>query len=59
MLIAGFHASGSARPSAAILLVALAFASVIVVVADLDRPGEGSLRASQQALIDTLESMDP
>jgi hypothetical protein len=60
MLIAGFHAAGSAsRPSAAILLVAFAFASVILVVADLDRPGEGSLRASQQALIDTLESMDP
>jgi hypothetical protein len=29
-----------------------------LVVADLDRPQEGALRVSQQALIDTRESMD-
>jgi hypothetical protein len=60
MLTAGYHFAAS-RPnrSPAVLLTALAFSSVILVVADLDRPGEGSLRVSQQALIDTLEGMDP
>jgi hypothetical protein len=47
------------KVSPVILLLALAFSSVIYVIADLDRPLEGSLRVSQQPLLDTRESMGP
>ena len=58
MLAMGYHAGQSGERSAAVVSLALAFSAVIFVVADLDRPQEGSLRVSQQALIDTRESMD-
>ncbi len=58
MLAMGFHAGQSGARSPAVVPLALAFSAVILVVADLDRPQEGSLRVSQQALIDTRESMD-
>ena len=59
MAAMGYHA-GATQParSPVIFLLALGFSSVILVVADLDRPLEGWLRVSQQALIDTRESMD-
>ena len=58
MLAMGYHAGQSGERSPAIVPLALAFSAVILVVADLDRPREGSLRVSQQALIDTRESMN-
>ncbi|MGH9391354.1 MAG: hypothetical protein ACRD1Z_17240 [Vicinamibacteria bacterium] len=58
MLAMGYHAGQSGERSHAVVPLALAFSAVILVVADLDRPQEGSLRVSQQALIDTRESMD-
>jgi hypothetical protein len=58
MLAMGYHAGESGKRSPAVVPLALAFSAVILVVADLDRPQEGSLRVSQQALIDTRESMD-
>ncbi|HEY7698879.1 MAG TPA: hypothetical protein VIE88_10715 [Vicinamibacteria bacterium] len=59
MAALGYHA-GETQPvrSPVIFLLALGFSSVIFIVADLDRPLEGWLRVSQQALIDTRESMD-
>jgi hypothetical protein len=42
--------------SPAVMLVALSFALVLGLVADLDRPHEGSIRVSQQPLID-LQTM--
>jgi hypothetical protein len=42
--------------SLAVVVLALAFSSIIALVADLDRPREGLVRVSQQALID-LQSM--
>lgn len=54
----GYHAGASrARRSPAILPVALTFAVVIGLIADLDRPQEGSLIVSQQAMIDLQRSM--
>jgi len=55
----GYHAglAGTAR-SLAILAVALTFSAVIGLIADLDRPQEGTLKVSQQALIDLRQSMD-
>ena len=42
----------SHRRSAAILTLVLAFSSVLIVIIDLDRPGDGLLQVSQQAMID-------
>lgn len=47
------------RRSLAVLAVAVAFSVVIEPIADLDRPQEGVLRVSQQALLDVQKSMHP
>ena len=56
----GYHAGlvGTVR-SVTILVVAVSFSAVIGLIADLDRPQEGTLTVSQQALIDVRRSMDP
>ena len=56
----GYHAGlvGTSR-SLAIIVVAVAFSAVIALIADLDRPQEGTLIVSQQALVDVLQSMQP
>jgi hypothetical protein len=56
----GYHA-GLSRTSRSIaqLAVAFAFAAVIGLIADLDRPQDGSLVVRQQALIDLRQSMNP
>jgi hypothetical protein len=55
----GYHAglAGTSR-SLAVLAVAFTFSAVIGLVADLDRPQEGVLKVSQQALIDLRQSMN-
>jgi hypothetical protein len=55
----GYHAGlvGTVR-SLAIIVVAVTFSAVIALIADLDRPQEGSLTVSQQALIDLRQSMN-
>ena len=54
----GYHAGlVRTRRSLVIIAVGLAFTTVIGLIADLDRPAEGVLRVSQQALIDARESM--
>jgi hypothetical protein len=60
MAAMGYHAGlvGTTR-SLAIIVVAVAFSSVIALIADLDRPQEGSLTVSQQALVDVQQSMNP
>jgi len=56
----GYHA-GLARTSRsiAVLAVGFSFTAVIGLIADLDRPAEGVLQVSQQALIDVQQSMKP
>ena len=55
----GYHAGLSGtRRSLAILAVAVTFSVVIELIADLDRPQEGVLRISQQALLDVQRSMN-
>jgi hypothetical protein len=49
--------TGKAR-SISFLILAVTFAVVLFLVADLDRPREGMLRVSQQALIDLRSMMD-
>lgn len=55
----GYHAglAGTSR-SLAILVVAFTFSAIIALIADLDRPQEGALKVSQQALIDLQHSMN-
>ena len=55
----GYHTglAGTSR-SVAVLVVAFTFSTVIWLIADLDRPQEGMLNVSQQALIDLQQSMN-
>lgn len=57
--VMGYHSGlvGTSR-SLAIIVVAVTFSAVIALVADLDRPQEGTLTVSQQALIDLRQSMN-
>ncbi len=59
MAAVGYQAGLSAtRRSPAMSALVLAFAGVLYLIADLDRPNEGLLRVSQQALIDVRKSME-
>ncbi len=58
MMGVGYHAGLVCRiRSLAFLVLVFAFSAVMVLVVDLDRPREGMLRVSQQALIDLRGSM--
>jgi hypothetical protein len=54
----GYHSglTGTSR-SLVIVAVAITFSAVIGLIADLDRPQEGILKVSQQALVDLRRSM--
>jgi hypothetical protein len=56
----GYHAglSGTSRTLAALIL-AVTFALILWLIADLDRPQEGLLKVSQHALVDVQKSMTP
>ena len=58
MLAIGYQSglSGSRR-SAAMATLAIAFAAIIMLIADLDRPQEGFLRTSQQSMLDLQRSI--
>jgi hypothetical protein len=58
MLGVGYHAGlTSKNRSLSSLVLVLTFSAVVVLVADLDRPAEGMLRVSQQALVDVRSTM--
>lgn len=44
--------------SLAVVVVAVTFSAVLLLIADLDRPGEGLLRVSQQAMEDVRRTME-
>jgi hypothetical protein len=54
----GYHGgvAGTTR-SPVLLVVATAFSLVLLLITDLDRPGEGFVNVSQQAMIDLRDSM--
>ncbi len=54
----GYHGgvAGTNR-SPVMVAVAIAFAGVIMLIADIDRPGEGFINVSQQAMIDVKDWM--
>ena len=54
----GYHSGMvGTRRSLTVLVVAITFSVVIELIADLDRPQEGVLKVSQQALLDLQRSM--
>lgn len=55
----GYHCgvSGTAR-SPVMVMVALGFSVVIMLIADIDRPGEGAMSAPQDAMIELRSWMD-
>ena len=56
----GYHnALAATNRSFAALAVAITFSAVIWLIADLDTSQKGTLRVSQQALIDLRETMGP
>ena len=58
MVIMGYHSGlAHSRRSIAVIALVIGFSSVLYLIADLDRPGEGSLRVSQQSMIDLRQSM--
>jgi hypothetical protein len=58
MLAVGYQAAlSTTRRSPAMFVLILAFATVLFLIADLDRAQEGLLRVSQQALIDLQHTM--
>jgi hypothetical protein len=58
MLMIGYHEGlTKSRRSIAVIALVLGFSSVLYLIADLDRPVQGTLRVSQQAMIDLRRSM--
>jgi hypothetical protein len=55
----GYHEGlSNSRRSMAILVLVLTFSAILTLVADLDRPTEGFLTVSQQAMIDLRSMMN-
>jgi len=58
MFVMGYHEGiAGTRRSLAVIVMVVAFSAVLVLIADLDRPGEGRLQVSQQAMLDARKSM--
>ena len=58
MMVMGYHEGiAGTRRSLAVIVMVVAFSAVLVLIADLDRPGEGRLQVSQQAMLDARKSM--
>src|SRR5262245_61364524 len=58
MSVMGYHEGmGGTRRSLAVFGMAIAFSSVLTLIADLDRPGRGILEVNQQSMIDLRNSM--
>jgi hypothetical protein len=59
MVGAGYHSGLTSKArSLSFGFLAITFSVVMLLVADLDRPGEGLLRVSQKALVDLRSTMD-
>lgn len=58
MTMMGYHSGlAHSRRSIAVIALILGFSAVLYLIADLDRPGQGTLRVSQQAMLDLRRSM--
>jgi hypothetical protein len=58
MVLHGYHAGlTKSKRSIAVVVMAIGFSLVLYLIADLDRPGQGLLKVSQQTMIDLQKSM--
>lgn len=58
MVMIGYHEGlANSRRSVAVIALVLGFSLVLFLITDLDRPTQGTLRVSQQAMIDLRRSM--
>lgn len=58
MTVMGYHEGiAGTRRSVAVFVLVLAFSTVLVLITDLDRPGQGLLRVNQQSMYDVRKSM--
>ena len=58
MVILGYQGGlANSKRSVAVVALIVGFSLVLVLIADLDRPGQGILRVSQQSMIDLRHSM--
>ena len=58
MVMLGYQAGlAKSRRSIAVLALVIGFSSVLYLIADLDRPGQGLLHTSQEAMTDLRRSM--
>ena len=58
MAVLGYYEGiAGTRRSLAVFGLVLAFAAVLVLITDLDRPGQGMLEVSQQSMVDVRKSM--
>ena len=58
MVMMGYHSGlAHSRRSIAVIALVLGFSSVLFLIADLDRPAQGTLRVSQQSMTDLRRSM--
>jgi hypothetical protein len=59
MVMMGYHAGlANSRRSIATIALVIGFSSVLYLIADLDRPGQGILKVSQQTMIDLRRSIN-
>jgi hypothetical protein len=59
MAMMGYQeALSKTRRSLAIIALVIGFSSVLFLIVDLDRPGEGTLQVSQQTMMDLRKSMN-
>ncbi len=59
MVLLGYQAGlANSNRSFAVIALILGFSLVMLLIADLDRPGKGMLRVSQQAMMDLRRSMN-
>lgn len=58
MVLLGYQAGLNSKRSLAVVALIFGFSLVLVLIADLDRPGQGMLQVSQQAMIDLRRSMN-
>jgi hypothetical protein len=58
MLMLGYQSGlAKSKRSIAVLALVIGFSSVFFLIADLDRPGQGLLQTSQEALTDLRRTM--
>ena len=58
MTVMGYHEGiAGTKRSVAVFVLVIAFSTVLILITDLDRPGQGLLRVNQQSMHDVRKTM--